>query len=79
MPKLIMFSKDNCPKCQEAITYLNNKELEYDLLKIGNDITLDCFRTLFPEVKSVPFFILAHTLKFNSLNSLKKELEYQDE
>lgn len=46
----VIISKDNCPKCEEL------KKLFPDdvVLKVGEDISLDTVRKLFPTARSVP-------------------------
>jgi len=54
----IVYTKDNCGYCEKAKTLLNQKNIPYNITKIGQDITREEFLDMYPDVKTVPFIIL---------------------
>lgn len=53
---ITMYSKDNCPWCERAISFLDEKDEKYTVIKIGEHITREEFLEQFPNVRTVPFF-----------------------
>jgi glutaredoxin len=53
-----IYSKDNCTYCSKAKYLLNSYGRPYQEIKIGEDISLDDFRVLFPDAKTVPQILL---------------------
>jgi glutaredoxin 3 len=51
---IVIYSKPNCKYCVAAKNLLTKKEVEYQELKIGEDISRDEFLELFPTAKTVP-------------------------
>ena len=49
-----IYSKDNCVYCTKAKHLLSSYGRPYEEVKIGTDISLEDFRALFPEAKTVP-------------------------
>lgn len=55
---VIIYTKDHCPYCVSAKSLLSSKNKQYQEMKIGEDITRDEFKTIFPNVKTVPHIII---------------------
>lgn len=82
--EITFYGKENCPKCENAKSFLKSKEVDYKLLVIGKDIDRDFFLELYPDAKTVPFFVIAE-MTFNNVHtayeyylkvSIKGELEF---
>lgn len=53
--KFIIYSKDDCPVCDDAIRFMQEKGLEFDVLKFGVDFTADeFFAKVPPGIIAVP-------------------------
>ena len=52
-----VYSKENCPHCVRAITLLETYSLEYNVLKLGEDVDLEEFKRDNPNVRSVPYIL----------------------
>lgn len=47
-----------CPYCNQAKALANSKNLSYENIDIGTDITLQEFKEKFPNVQTVPLIIV---------------------
>lgn len=54
---LTVYTKEGCPQCDMAKSFLTSKSEPFQAVKIGADITLDAFRGMYPQVKGVPFIV----------------------
>jgi glutaredoxin len=52
--KAKIYSKENCPFCVNAKQLLNVKNIPYDEIEIGRDITREEFLNILPDAKTVP-------------------------
>jgi thioredoxin reductase (NADPH) len=52
--RAVIYSKDDCPYCDRAKTLLETKQIEYEEIKVGKDITREEFLEKFPNVRTVP-------------------------
>lgn len=52
--KARLYSKDNCPFCTNAKKLLDIKNIPYEEIKIGRDITREEFFAVLPHAKTVP-------------------------
>ena len=52
-----VYTKYGCPQCDNAKLLLTNKQQPFQAVKIGADITLEAFRSLYPVVKALPFIV----------------------
>lgn len=58
MNNILMYSKPGCHYCELAKRYLATKNMAYEEVQLGKDITREEFVATFPDVKSVPFFVI---------------------
>lgn len=58
MSNILVYTKDNCPFCDQAKTLLRMKDQRFQEMKIGLDITREEFVDIFPDVRTVPFIII---------------------
>lgn len=52
--KVIVWSKENCPQCEQAKSLLKQKGVEYEERKVGNGWTKDDLLAVAPSARSVP-------------------------
>ena len=60
----IVYSKPNCPGCVQLKAQYDRDGVTYMEMVIGKDIPLQDFLKKYPEVKSVPFVVEGHDLKW---------------
>lgn len=53
-----LYSKPNCGWCDSAKTLLGNRNLLYNEIQIGRDISREDFMERFPTVRSVPLIFI---------------------
>jgi len=58
MKKAIVWSKDNCPFCDQAKTLLELRGIEYEERKIGHGWTREQLLEQVPSARSVPQIFL---------------------
>ena len=51
---ITIYSREHCTDCDKAKALLEMKEIEYNELKLGVDVTADQLKQLVPGAKSVP-------------------------
>ena len=51
---ITIYSREHCTYCDKAKALLEMKEIEYNELKLGVDVTADQLKQLVPGAKSVP-------------------------
>lgn len=54
MKKAVVWSKDNCPYCDQAKGLLKMKGIEFEEKKIGDEYTRDDLLAVAPGARSVP-------------------------
>ena len=54
MKDIVVYSKDNCPFCVKAKTFLENLGVEFQVLKVGKDVTREELLEVVPNARSVP-------------------------
>jgi len=54
----IVWSKPNCPYCEQAKTLLNNKGIAYEERKIGDGYTKEDLLEAVPNARTVPQIFL---------------------
>lgn len=72
--KVLMYTKTNCPHCVRAKSYLNVKGIEYTEMEIGKDVLREDFVATYPDVKTVPFFVI-DGVKIYGNEQLREHLE----
>lgn len=55
--EIIVYSKSNCPGCEQAKAKLTAEGKLWREVKVGVDIDIDEFITLYPDVRTVPFIV----------------------
>lgn len=58
MSRIIVYTKNNCPYCDQAKTLLRSKDQRFHEMTIGVDLTREEFMSIFPEVRTVPFILI---------------------
>lgn len=58
MNSVLIYTKDNCPYCDQAKALFRAKDQRFNESKIGIDISREDFMETFPDVKSVPLIII---------------------
>lgn len=59
-PFIRIFSKPDCPYCDQAKNLLNMKGYTYTEFVVGEDVTREEFMESFPNVKTVPYIIVGN-------------------
>lgn len=54
MPKMIIYSKPDCPACEALKFRMNRLNEPYEEIIVGKDITREEFVATFPNVRSMP-------------------------
>lgn len=54
MKRIIVWSKQNCPQCEQAKSYLKSKNIEFEERTIGNGWSREQLIEHVPNAKSVP-------------------------
>ena len=70
----IVWSKDNCPYCEQAKALLNSKGYGIEVRKIGSEWTKEQLLEAVPTARSVPQIFLDGTY-VGGYNELRKYLE----
>ena len=53
----IVYSKENCSQCDQAIMYLKLKGVDFTVLKLEVDFTKEDFIAKFPKARSFPMVL----------------------
>jgi glutaredoxin len=56
--KPILYTKDNCPKCDILKRELKQDGVDYDEINVGRDITREDFIAKFPQIKHMPYLLM---------------------
>ena len=72
--EFIVYSKENCPNCEKAVSLLQLYGRQFRVIKLGVDMTIDDFKKSFPGVRSAPF-ITQGTKEFSSIVRLGTHLK----
>jgi len=62
MKTAIVWSKDNCPYCDQAKALLTQKGFAYEEKKIGKDYTKEQLLEAVPTARTVPQIFINNTL-----------------
>jgi glutaredoxin len=71
---ITVYGKDNCSYCTKAKELLNIKQIPYSYLKVGEDIGINEFVEMYPNIKSVPY-ILVNKTPIGGFTDLQKYIE----
>jgi len=52
--KAVIWSKDDCPQCENAIKMLENNSIDYEIKKLGTDWSKEDLLEIVPFARSVP-------------------------
>lgn len=77
MMKAIVWSKYNCPYCEQAKALLKLKGIEFEERKIGDGYTKEDLLEAVPTARAVPQIFLGEDL-VGGFTELKKRLEEQN-
>lgn len=69
--KAIVWSKDNCPFCDQAKSMLKQSNFEIEERKIGNNWTKEQLLEMVPNARTVPQIFINNVL-VGGLNDLRK-------
>ena len=72
--KAIVWSKDNCPYCDQAKGLLKMKSIEFEERKIGHGYTREDLLEAVPTARTVPQIFLDDEL-IGGFTELKKHLQ----
>lgn len=67
----IVYSKKQCPFCDQAKMLLSLKNIEYTEVVIGEDMTREDFMSMFPEQRTVPLIIM-DGVKYGGFDKLRE-------
>lgn len=58
MNSTVVYSKDNCPFCEKAKHLLEQRDVSYEVKKVGVDVTREQLLEAVPDARSVPQIFL---------------------
>jgi glutaredoxin len=69
---ITVYSKDQCPACEKAVTLLKLKAKEHVVYKLGKDFDRDTLLEMFPEARAFPVITLDKKFigSYNDLENL---------
>ena len=71
MSNIVIYSKDHCPHCVQAKNLLTIRGKQFTEVKINQDITVEEFKTLFPDAKTVPI-VMINGVQIGGYNELQE-------
>lgn len=76
---LVVYSQDKCPNCDKVIAYLTERNVEYKVIKIVDDvedaesqISRKEFVDTFVGVRSVPYMLDEDGIAYRSLQEIRQ-------
>lgn len=66
-----VYTKRGCKRCDEVKQYLTDKGKEFTEIVIGQDISMEEFRQLFPKVSIVPVVTTQDDIRFTDVNEIQ--------
>ena len=69
----VVYSKENCPQCEQAIALLKKQMKDVVVKKVGVDVTREDLLKIVPAARSVPQIIFGDEV-FGSLKELQDHL-----
>lgn len=78
---IVIYSKKNCPQCENAKFYLNVKKLNYTEKKLNIDYTQEDLKSMADNIKSYPAIFINEEYigNFQNLIEYLKELENEED
>lgn len=70
----IVYTKKQCPYCDQAKMLLSLKDIEYTEVVIGEDMQREDFMSLFPEQRTVPLIIM-DGVKYGGFDKLREHFD----
>lgn len=55
---ITVYGRDNCSWCEKTVELLETTKMPYRYHKLGIDLTLNEFKEMFPDAKTVPVIIV---------------------
>lgn len=52
-----IYTKDGCSHCILAKEFLKKKNISFEEIKVGVDISVDMVKNMFPEARTVPIIL----------------------
>ena len=71
---IIIWGKDDCPFCTQAVDLVQNMKLEYEYRKIGDEWTVAHLHETVPGAKTVPQIIVGGS-PVGGLSDFRKYIE----
>jgi glutaredoxin len=71
---ITVYGKHNCGYCTKAKNLLESKKIPYQYITIGEDIGVDEFVALYPNVRTAPY-ILNNSTAIGGFTDLQSYLE----
>jgi glutaredoxin 3 len=72
----VVYTKKQCPYCDQAKMLLSAKDVDYTEVVIGEDMLREDFISLFPEQKTVPLIIM-NGVKYGGFDKLREHFAGQ--
>ena len=69
-----VYGREGCDYCKKAQRLLEEKQIPYNYIELGIDITVDEFKEKFPSRKTVPV-VVAHGMNVGGYTELVDYLE----
>lgn len=57
-PQITIYSKPDCPQCEQVRTALEMRSFDYKEISLEDDESINNFKAKFPEVRSVPQVVI---------------------
>ena len=57
----LVYSQDNCVACESLKKKFTSQNIPFTEVKIGRDITVEEFKFLYPNVRTVPYTVVTES------------------
>ena len=75
MDNILVFSLENCNPCRELKLYLEQKGVEYTLVEVPKEMSIDTFKKIYPENKGFPHILVNGRIIYDLMMYLESGLE----
>lgn len=58
---MLVYSQDNCVACESLKKKLTSQNIPFTEVKLGRDITVEEFKFLYPNVRTVPYTVVTES------------------